>query len=89
MEHTDHVKLSVLAGAAAAAGLAGGVAIGARRKPSALQHLAREIGSAGRSLGQLQTDLHAVREQAEETHKQSPVEVLLSALTSRRLPKHG
>jgi hypothetical protein len=63
--------------------------LGVRRRPSGIQRLAREVGSAGQALGRLQADLHAVHEQAEQTRKQSPIEVLLSALTSRRLPRHG
>jgi hypothetical protein len=87
-QHRHRPRTSALAGAAAATGLVGGVVLGARRRPSPARELAREIATAGRALADLQADLRAVREQADRSRKQSPVEVLLSALTSRRIPRH-
>jgi hypothetical protein len=51
---------------------------------SGLGHVAR----AGRWATDMQSDLRAVRAQAEQSRRQSPIEVVLSALTSRRLPRH-
>jgi hypothetical protein len=85
-----------MVGAAAAAGLVGGVVVGARkRRDTAFERLAREVGRlgkaaavAGRRLGEVDEDLRVVREQAEASRRQSAIEVLVSALTSRRLPRH-
>ena len=84
MEQEQHPGRTpaLAATAAAAAGLAGGLAIGARRRRSPVRDIAH-------TLAQLHRDLYAVRQQAELSQKQSPVEVVLSALTSRRLPRHG
>ena len=86
---------------AAVGGLAVGTALGARlrlhRRPHLLgvplprsrevrtgaQHLAR----AGRRLYELESDVRALRAQADASRRQSPIEVLLSALTTRRLPR--
>jgi hypothetical protein len=35
----------------------------------------------------VQTDVNLLREQAQQARRQSPVEVLLSGLTSRTLPR--
>ena len=80
-----------IAGGAAAAGIAGGYLISRRLRSrrSALAELAREIGAASIRLGRLSTDLQAVREEAGEHRRQSPIEVLLSGLTSRRLPRNS
>jgi hypothetical protein len=93
---TPRSKTPVMVGAAAAAGLVGGVVVGARkRRATGFERLAREVGRlgkaaavAGRRLGEVDEDLRVVREQAEESRRQSAIEVLLSALTSRRLPRH-
>jgi hypothetical protein len=42
---------------------------------------------AGRWLYEVQTDVRLLREQAAQSRRQSPVEVLLSGLTSRTLPR--
>jgi hypothetical protein len=47
-----------------------------------------ELRSAGRWALQTQQDVRALRAQAEQSRRQSPIEVLLSGLTSRRLPRH-
>jgi hypothetical protein len=66
------------------------------RRRARLEKLTLEVARAGkaaavagRALGDLDADLRAVREQADQSRKQSPIEVVLSALTSRRLPRHG
>ena len=41
----------------------------------------------GRWLYDMETDLRLLREHAERSRHQSPIEVVLSALTSRRLPR--
>jgi hypothetical protein len=48
---------------------------------------ARHVARAGRRLYGLESDVRALREQADSTRRQSPIEVVLSALTSRRLPR--
>jgi hypothetical protein len=93
---TSRSKTPLMVGSAAAAGLVGGVVAGARkRRASGVERLAREVGRlgkaaaiAGRRLGEVDEDLRAVREQAEASRRQSPIEVVLAALTSRRLPRH-
>jgi hypothetical protein len=50
---------------------------------------ARQAARAGRRLYELESDVRALRAQAEEGRRQSPIEVLLSGLTSRRLPRKG
>lgn len=86
----------LIAGGAAAAGLAAGTVVGtkllSRRRTRVLgvpMPKASEIMSGAEWLGRMQSDLRAVRAQAEVSRKQSPIEVVLSALTSRRLPKHS
>ena len=44
-------------------------------------------GVAGRWLYEVQTDVNLLREQAQQARRQSPIEVLLSGLTSRTLPR--
>ena len=93
---TPRSKTPVMVGAAAAAGLVGGVVVGARRRrDSAFERLARGVGRLGKAaavagsrLGEIDEDLQAVREQAEASRRQSALEVVVSALTSRRLPRH-
>jgi len=48
---------------------------------------ARQVARAGRRLYELESDLHALRAQVDGARRQSPIEVVLSALTSRRLPR--
>jgi hypothetical protein len=109
-------KGPALAGAAALAGLAGGLAIASRaggprrvlglpvpgtrrslikintpRRVKArgaskdLLKAAREVGSAGRRVGELVTELQRVRAELDRGHQRSPVEVVLEGLTSRRV----
>jgi len=89
------------AAGAAVGGLAVGTVVGAalraRRRPHLLgiplprsremRHGAAGVAQAGRRLYRLESDVHALREQADGARRQSPIEVVLSALTSRRLPR--
>jgi hypothetical protein len=98
----ERAKGPALAGSAAVAGLAAGTLLGwkrrARRRPrvlglplprgSELKSGAEQAARAGRWVASVQRDVRAVREQAELAQHQSPIEVLLSGLTSRRLPRH-
>jgi hypothetical protein len=90
-----------VAGGAAAAGLAAGAALGAvlrgARRPRVMgvpfprgdevKAGARHAVRAGRWLYEVQTDVRLLREQAAQSRRQSPIEVLLSGLTSRTLPR--
>jgi len=89
--------------AAAAAGVVGGLAlgtaVGARLRSHRRPHLLgmplprsrelRSVARAGRRLYELESDVRALREQADSARRQSPIEVVLSALTSRRLPRRS
>jgi hypothetical protein len=88
-------KLPLIAGGAATAGLAAGAALGSairgRKRPRVLglpMPKGSELKSGAEWLARMQSDVRAVRAQAEQSRKQSPIEVVLSALTSRRLPRH-
>jgi hypothetical protein len=90
----------LLTAGAAALGLAGGVALGARlnggrrrvlgvplRRKSALETLgeaARQLASAANSVSSSANEVREVREQLERLNRRSPVEVLLDGLTHRR-----
>jgi hypothetical protein len=94
-------KTPLVAGGAAAAGLATGTALGAllrgSRRPKVLgvpmprademKTGAKKAARAGRWLYDMETDLRLLREHAEHSRRQSPIEVLLSGLTSRSLPR--
>ena len=95
-------KAPLVAGGAAAAGLAAGTFLGsklrAHRRPhvlglpmprgSELKSGVKQAARAGQWMAGMQADVRAVRAQAEQSQRQSPIEVLLSGLTSRRLPRH-
>jgi hypothetical protein len=97
----QHLPRPAVAGGAAAAGLAAGAALGAvlraHRRPRVMglplprgkevKQGARQAVRAGRWLYEVQTDVNLLREQAQQTRRQSPIEVLLSGLTSRTLPR--
>jgi hypothetical protein len=84
---------AVVAGAAAA-GLAGGLALGSRmpwRRKSTLERvaeaagrLAGELGSARRQVAATTDDVRQIREQLDKANRQSPLEVVLDGLTHRR-----
>jgi hypothetical protein len=89
------------AAGAAVGGLALGTALGAKLRLHRRRHLlglplpnsrevrtgAQQAARAGRRLYELESDVRALRAQADAARRQSPIEVLLSALTSRRLPR--
>lgn len=87
-------KTPLLAGSAAVAGVAGGIALGRNskgrsRRPKVkidshdLAKAAREVGQFGADVGQLAAELRRNREAAHGTKKRSPIEVVLEGLTSR------
>jgi hypothetical protein len=90
-------KTPLIAGGAAVAGAAGGLALGARqaRKSKALRRpkvkirsqdlarAARDVGQFGMDVGQLAGELRKSREAANGSTR-SPVEVVLDGLTHRR-----
>jgi hypothetical protein len=94
-------KTPLVAGGAAAAGLATGTTLGFLLRGSRRPHVlgmpmprgddmksgAKKALRAGRWLYDMETDLRLLREHAEQSRRQSPIEVLLSGLTSRTLPR--
>jgi hypothetical protein len=93
-------KTPLVAGGAAAAGLATGTALGLLRgsrrprvlgmpmpRASEVKASAQKAFRAGRWIYDMETDLRLVREHAEQSRRQSPIEVLLSGLTTRALPR--
>lgn len=90
-------KLPLIAGGAAVAGAAGGLALGARqarrskalRRPRVkirsqdLARAARDVGQFGMDVGQLAGELRKNREAANGAKHRSPVEVVLDGLTHR------
>jgi hypothetical protein len=95
------VRGPAVAGGAAIAGLTAGTVLGAKlraaRRPrvlgvplprgSELKAGAEQAARAGKWVVEMQSDLRAVRAQAAQSRRQSPIEVLLSGLTARRLPR--
>jgi hypothetical protein len=91
-------KTPLIAGGAAVAGAAGGLALGARqsrksktlRRPKVkirsqdLARAARDVGQFGMDVGQLAGELRKNREAANGASHRSPVEVVLDGLTHRR-----
>jgi hypothetical protein len=90
-----------LAGGGEGGGVGAGTALGAilrgHRRPRVMglplprgkevKEGARQAVRAGRWLYEVQTDVNLLREQAQQSRRQSPIEVLLSGLTSRTLPR--
>ncbi len=90
-------KTPLLAGGAAVAGAAGGLALGVRagrkskamRRPKVkirsqdLARAARDVGQFGMDVGQLAGELRKNREQANSAKRRSPIEVVLDGLTHR------
>jgi hypothetical protein len=89
-------KTPLLAGSAAVAGVAGGIALGRNsksrpRRPKVkidshdLAKAAKEVGQLGIDVGQLASELRRNREAAHGhgAKKRSPIEVVLEGLTSR------
>ncbi len=90
-------KTPLLAGGAAVAGAAGGLALGTRqarkskllRRPKVkirskdLAKAARNAGQLGMEVGEIATELRRNREQTNGSNRRSPVEVVLDGLTHR------
>jgi hypothetical protein len=81
-------KGPLLAGGAALAGAAGGMAIGVRRgrrrSKVDLGKAAENVGAFGAQMGQLASALQQGRETADGPKRRSPIEVVLEGLTARR-----
>lgn len=91
-------RTPLIAGGAAVAGAAGGLALGTRatrrskvlRRPKGkirsrdLARAARDVGQFGMDVGQLAGELRKNREAANGAEHRSPVEVVLDGLTHRR-----
>ena len=86
-------KLPLVAGGAALAGAAGGLAFGARRARHAkrvkvrsqdVSRVAKEVGSFGAQVGRLAAELQDARKSSNGGAHRSPVEVVLDGLTARR-----
>lgn len=87
-------RVPLLAGGAALAGVAGGVALGARHahrhkgvgRMSAedFAKAAKKVGSFSSQVGEFATELQHAREASNGNAHRSPVEVVLQGLTSRR-----
>ena len=89
----SRAKVPLLAGGAAAAGLAGGVAIGAKRAQRRshldlssrdLAKAAKQVGAFGAQVGQVASELQRAREAANGGQHRSPIEIVLEGLTARR-----
>lgn len=86
-------KVPLLAGGAALAGAAGGLALGAHQarrhrgigkvKPDDLAKAAKRVGDFGAQMGHFANELQRAREDS-NGHGRSPVEVVLEGLTTRR-----
>jgi hypothetical protein len=90
----QETKGPAIAVGAAVAGMVGGVLIGRGARPrlpwerrDGLGELAKQLGRAGRSAGELAVEARRLHEQASEPARQSPIEVVLNGLTARRLPR--
>jgi len=91
-------KTPLLAGGAAVAGAAGGLALGARqarkskmmRRPMVkvdshdLAKAAKNVGRFGVEMGELASELRKNREETDSARRRSPIEVVLQGLTTRR-----
>ncbi len=93
-ELAQKAKVPAITAGTAAAGLAGGVLIGRATRSrgrwghrNGIGEVAKQLGRAGKSAGELAIEMRRMRDQASEARRQSPIEVVLSGLTSRRLPR--
>jgi hypothetical protein len=94
----SRARVPLLAGGAALAGTAGGIALGARQaqhksrlgKVSSkdLANAARKVGEVGAQVGEVALEVRRARESTNGNGKvhRSPIEVVLQGLTSRRPP---
>jgi len=80
-----------IAAGGTAAGLAGGLALGSRRRKSglvktaeALGKVAVELRSASERASGTTGDVRAIRKALDESNRRSPIEVVLDGLTHRR-----
>lgn len=92
----SRAKVPLVAGGAALAGVAGGLAFGARQahrhggiaglRSDDVAKAARKVGDVGMQMGQLAYELRSAREASNGNGKahRSPVEVVLEGLTARR-----
>jgi hypothetical protein len=99
----QRAKGPALASGVAVAGLAAGTVLGSKLRAHRRRHVlglpmprgselrsgVKQAARAGRWAADLQADVRALRAQAEQSRRQSPIEVLLTGLTSRRLPRRG
>lgn len=82
-------KVPLLAGGAALAGAAGGMALGAHqaRRTGASHDFAKAakgVGKFGAQMGHLASELQQTREAAGNGKHRSPIEIVLEGLTARR-----
>ncbi len=89
-------KVPLLAGGAALAGAAGGIALGAHQarrhkglanavKPDDLAKAAKRVGNFGVQMGHVASEIQRAREDSNgHGHGRSPIEVVLEGLTARR-----
>ena len=79
----------VLAAGAAAAGLAGGLVLGARVRPRrsrarTIARGARRVVATAAKASSTADDIRAIRQQLEHANRRSPIEIVLDGLTHRR-----
>ena len=87
------VKVPLMAGGAALAGVAGGIALGNRQAhrhrglksidSDGVAKAARKVGHVGMQIGEIAVDARRAREGNGKAHR-SPIEVVLQGLTSRQ-----
>lgn len=87
------VKVPLMAGGAALAGAAGGIAFSARQghrhrrlsgvKSKDLAKAARKAGDVGAQVGEIALEVRRARERSNGKVRRSPIEVVLQGLTSR------
>jgi hypothetical protein len=96
-EVAKKAKTPLLAGGAAVAGAAGGLALGVHqarkskvlRRPMVkvdshdLARAAKNVGEFGMHVGELASELRRNREESDGSKRRSPIEVVLEGLTSR------
>jgi hypothetical protein len=90
----SRAKVPLVAGGAALAGAAGGIALGAHRArrhrgiagidSGDLAKAARKLGNVGMELGELAVEARRARESPNGGSRRSPIEVVLEGLTARR-----
>ena len=85
------MRVPAIAAGATAAGLAGGLALGSRRRKSALVSTAEALGKVAKELRSARelasgttNDVRRIRKVLDESNRRSPIEVVLDGLTHRR-----